>query len=53
MTTSIKAPEARVSGPAKALIYAVLIFLTVVFLGPIFFMPNLIGGIVLGYTGSP
>ena len=38
MTTSIKAPEARVSGPAKALIYAVLIFLTVVFLGPIFFI---------------
>ena len=50
MTTSIQAPEAsakkapvkasgaRVSGPAKALIYAVLFFLTVVFLGPIFFI---------------
>ena len=38
MTTSIKAPEARVSGPAKTLIYAVLLFLTVVFLGPIFFI---------------
>ncbi|WP_276909727.1 carbohydrate ABC transporter permease [Corynebacterium riegelii] len=50
MTTSIQAPEAsakkapvkaseaRVSGPAKTLIYAVLLFLTVVFLGPIFFI---------------
>ena len=34
----VKASEARVSGPAKTLIYAVLLFLTVVFLGPIFFI---------------
>lgn len=32
------ASQARVSGGAKVLIYAVLIFLTVVFLGPIFFI---------------
>ena len=30
--------EAKVSGGAKTLIYAVLVFLTVVFLGPIFFI---------------
>ena len=42
MTTKAKAPvtasEASVSGPAKVLIYAVLVFLTVVFLGPIVFI---------------
>ncbi|MCQ4616948.1 carbohydrate ABC transporter permease [Corynebacterium pseudogenitalium] len=42
MTTKTKAPvtasEASVSGPAKVLIYAVLVFLTVVFLGPIVFI---------------
>ena len=32
------ADESTVSGGAKVLIYAVLIFLTVVFLGPIFFI---------------
>ena len=32
------AEEAKVSGPAKGLIYAVLVFLTIVFLGPIFFI---------------
>ncbi|MEH0147979.1 carbohydrate ABC transporter permease [Corynebacterium sp. Q4381] len=32
------ASQARVSGGAKVLIYAVLVFLTVVFLGPIFFI---------------
>ena len=32
------ASEAKVSGGAKALIYAVLIFLTIVFLGPILFI---------------
>lgn len=32
------ADESTVSGGAKALIYAVLVFLTVVFLGPIFFI---------------
>ncbi|GAA1181914.1 L-arabinose transport system permease protein AraQ [Corynebacterium glaucum] len=36
---SATAPEeAKVSGPAKVLIYTVLVFLTVVFLGPIFFI---------------
>ena len=42
MATKTKAPvtasEASVSGPAKILIYAVLVFLTVVFLGPIAFI---------------
>ena len=32
------AEAAKVSGPAQVLIYAVLVFLTVVFLGPIFFI---------------
>lgn len=32
------ASQARVSGGAKVLIYAVLVFLTIVFLGPIFFI---------------
>ena len=45
MTTKVTKPaakpapsEAKVSGGAKGLIYAVLIFLTIVFLGPIFFI---------------
>ena len=32
------AEAAKVSGPAQVLIYAVLVFLTIVFLGPIFFI---------------